>query len=67
MEKIIRNMIRCKECGDTIESTHVHDFKECSCGACAVDGGRQYLRRCFKSKDCYEELSIVEHTGEDND
>lgn len=67
MEKIILNRIRCKECGDTIESTYVHDFKECSCGACAVDGGKENLRRCFKSKDCYEELSIVEHVGEDND
>ena len=39
MEKIIRNVIQCKHCGDIIESTHVHDFKFCSCKSCAVDGG----------------------------
>ena len=27
MEKIITNKIRCKKCGDIIESTHRHDFK----------------------------------------
>ena len=39
MPKIIRNAIRCKKCGDVIESKTVHDFKFCSCGSCAVDGG----------------------------
>ena len=32
MPKIIRNAIRCKNCGDIIESKTVHDFKFCSCG-----------------------------------
>lgn len=27
MPKIIRNAIRCKKCGDVIESKTVHDFK----------------------------------------
>ena len=39
MARIIRNAIRCKKCGDIIESQTVHDFKFCSCGACAVDAG----------------------------
>lgn len=55
--KIIRNRIKCKNCGDIIESLDTHDFKWCSCGSCAVDGGKEYLRRVFKDKDCYEELS----------
>ena len=58
--KIIRNAIRCKLCGDEIESTNRHDYVSCSCGACAVDGGLNYLRRTFKDKDCFEELSIWE-------
>ena len=58
--KIIRNAIRCKLCGDVIESTNRHDYVSCSCGACAVDGGLNYLRRTFKDKDCFEELSIWE-------
>ena len=56
MMKIVRNMIRCKKCRDVIESCSVHDFKFCSCGSCAVDGGHEYLRRCGNPED-WEELS----------
>lgn len=58
MQKIIRNAIKCKHCGDIIESTSRHHFVVCSCGCCSVDGGRDYLRRGFKySKDeDYQEL-----------
>lgn len=55
---IKRNAIRCTRCGDVIESMHRHDFRRCSCGAVAVDGGHDYLKRCFKvSPDDFEELS----------
>ena len=56
---IIRNAIKCKICGDIIESLSVHDYKVCSCGACAVDGGHEYLRRSAKSFDDIIELSEV--------
>ena len=56
---IIRNAIKCKICGDVIESLSVHDYKVCSCGACAVDGGHEYLRRLAKSFDDIIELSEV--------
>ena len=56
MEKIVINKVRCKKCGDVIESTYCHDFKFCKCGAVAVDGGKDYLRRCGKRED-WEELS----------
>ena len=39
-----------------IESTHCHDFKFCKCGAVAVDGGKDYLRRCGNREE-WEELS----------
>lgn len=64
MARIIRNAIRCKKCGDIIESQTVHDFKFCRCGACAVDGGHDYLRRCGNLED-WEELSKAERV-EDN-
>lgn len=54
---IIKNAIRCKKCGDIIESVSVHDFKTCSCGACSVDGGHEYLRRCATSLDDFIDLS----------
>ena len=61
MGKIIENKIKCKHCGDIIESKHVHDFKWCSCGAVAVDGGHYYLSRSFKNSiDDFEELSVEE-------
>jgi hypothetical protein len=63
---IIRNAIRCVRCGDVIESTYTHDFKWCSCGMVAVDGGHEYLRRCFKdTPDDFEELSEWEDVAPD--
>ena len=60
MRKNIKNAIQCKLCGEVIESKNRHDYVECKCGACAVDGGHDYLRRSYKSKDCYTDLSITE-------
>ncbi len=57
MRKIIRNAIQCKVCGETIESHYRHDYVVCKCGSCAVDGGHDYLRRSYRSKDCYIDLS----------
>ena len=50
------NKIKCLKCGDIIESKHRHDFKFCSCGAVAIDGGKDYLKRLGNRED-YEELS----------
>jgi hypothetical protein len=35
----IRHAIQCRKCSETIESKHRHDFKYCSCGSVAIDGG----------------------------
>ncbi len=51
-----RNRVRCKRCLDIIESHHRHDFRSCRCGAVAVDGGKDYHKRCFSNEDDYEEL-----------
>lgn len=58
---IIRNAIRCRLCGDEIESKHRHDFVTCKCGACSVDGGHDYLRRCFKEEGRYTDISVTDH------
>ena len=55
---IIENKIKCKKCGEVIESIYRHDFKFCKCGSVAVDGGKDYLRRLGNQED-YEELSKV--------
>lgn len=55
-EEIISNKIKCKKCGDIIESKSTNDYKKCSCGAVAVDGGKDYLKR-MDNEENYEELS----------
>ena len=65
---IIKNCIKCKFCGDIIISEHRHDFKCCSCGRVAIDGGHDYLKRSFTND--YEELSIIQESSNnqsDND
>lgn len=47
-------------CGDIIESRYTHNFVTCSCGKLSVDGGKEYLRRCFAEYDGFEDMSIVE-------
>ena len=65
--KIIRNAIRCNHCGDVIESTYRHDFKACSCGRVSVDGGHDYLRRCYTdSSEDYTDLSVTVDPDNDN-
>ena len=57
-EYLLHNRIRCKLCHDVIESYNRHDFKYCSCGAVAVDGGLEYRRRLGSD---YEEESEWSH------
>ena len=53
---ITRNAIKCKKCGDIIESKYTHDYVSCSCGLCAADGGLDYLRRSGNCGD-WDDLS----------
>lgn len=64
MNRIIRNAIKCNHCGDIIESRYRHEFVTCSCGKCSVDGGHDYLRRCFDDKGDYTEMSVMEDEDE---
>lgn len=62
MKRIIkRNAIQCKHCGDIIESRNVHDFRFSSCRKCAVDGGHDYLRRCFMTSEEEDFIELSEH------
>ena len=65
---IRKNCIRCRQCGDVIVSRSVHDFKFCKCGTVAMDGGNEYLRRCFKNgTDDFEELSEYEYEPDESE
>ena len=62
--KLVRNAIRCRHCGDVIESRHVHDFQRCSCGRVAVDGGMEYCR--LLGDPCDMEL-LCEYAEDDDE
>lgn len=36
--------IKCKKCGDIIESKSRHDMVWCKCGSVAIDGGNNYIK-----------------------
>ena len=57
-EEIISNKIKCKKCGDVIESKSSNDYKKCSCGTVAVDGGKDYLKR-IGNEEHYEDISEI--------
>ena len=52
MKKII-NEANCKKCR---ESKDVNDFKRCTCGSIAVDGGHHYI------KELVMKMMLVLHT-----
>ena len=62
-KEIISNKIKCKKSGDIIESKSTNDYKRCSCGTVAVDGGKDYLKR-IGTEEQYEELSIIKNTSQ---
>ena len=67
MQKILANRIRCKYCGDIIESRHCGDCQFCSCARVGVYGGKVRLGRIaiFSHAD-YEDLSVCEEEKDDN-
>ena len=67
MKKLKRNAIKCNFCGEIIESVHRHDFKFCKCGRVAVDGGLDYLRRCYtETVNDFTELAEYCDDGEED-
>lgn len=53
-KKILVNKAQCKKCKDIIESKDTNDFKRCSCGSIAVDGGLEYIKRIGNLDDIVE-------------
>ena len=65
--RIVKNAIRCNFCGEIIESKYRHDYRECTCGRVAVDGGKDYLRRCFTEITDFTDMSTVVEVDENKD
>jgi len=57
--------VRCKLCGNIIQSFHRHDWKTCKCKSVFVDGGSDYLRVGWpdgkNKEDCLEVLKEKEN------
>jgi hypothetical protein len=51
---IIQNEAQCAKCKAIIFSRHRHDCVSCECGAIAVDGGQDYLRRIGNRENIIE-------------
>lgn len=72
--KIIKNAIRCKKCGEVLESKTRHDFVACQCfrdsggtKGCFCDGGTSYLRH-GGDPEMYESLCETRlYTDEERD
>lgn len=62
-EVIYANRVRCKKCGDILESKSVHDFKQCRCESVFTDGGKDYIRRGGKNLSDIEDLSLTTYNG----
>lgn len=51
--------MKCHRCGDTIYSRADHDFRRCTCGKVAVDGGLSYLRVLwFGDQEGMEQVTV---------
>lgn len=66
--------IECSSCGDIVFSRANHDFRRCTCGECAIDGGFEYTKTVGASAIKPFMLKIVQtkqelyndwNTGED--
>lgn len=57
----MKHGLRCKKCGAEIFSKSHHDFKTCTCGACFVDGGKDYFKYGGDIKD-FEIINIESST-----
>lgn len=59
MRQLVYNAVKCLECGKTIESHHVHDYKTCGCPNDAmVDGGTAYSRYGARDMRMIEKIDI---------
>jgi hypothetical protein len=56
---IVKNSLQCLICLEEVVSTHRHDFRRCSCGNVAVDGGKDYLKRSVRDLSKIKDTSIL--------
>lgn len=62
--QILKNKVKCKVCGNIIESKYRHDYVICDCGKVGVDGGKDYLRRIGNPNDMIDLSEYIEDETE---
>ncbi len=55
---MMRNRVKCLECGKVLESLHMKDYQECNCSNHAYTSGGTHYRRCGAMRP--SSLAIVE-------
>ena len=50
--------VKCPRCKDVIFSRAHHDFRSCSCGDTAIDGGFDYMRYLAKKLELVKTVQI---------
>ena len=58
--------LKCNRCGDVIQSLFRHDFVQCKCGTCFIDGGSDYTRIGFTNESDFELLEENERNQTEN-
>jgi len=58
--------VRCKKCGDVIQSMSVHDMKTCQCRAIAIDGGGCYTK-LIMWPDAQDYIEFVDNDPDNDD
>lgn len=56
----MRNIAKCRKCGDIIESVFTHHFTSCKCNAISIDGGTDYRRALAKDLNDIQDLTPEE-------
>ena len=59
-EKIIKNVAKCRLCGEVIESKRLYDVQTCRCGEISVEGGKNYIGR-FASTNWHNIIDLSEY------
>jgi hypothetical protein len=54
---IYSNAAKCLSCGEVVRSRNRHDFRSCSCGTLAVDGGSWYAKR-IGDRTKWEDMTV---------
>lgn len=59
-----KNKIKCKNCGDIIESKTRHDFQQCNCKSVYTDGGLDYQRVGWPDGDMNDWIEFIKEEVE---